>query len=73
VNAIPFMRSIQFSSILVSLLGFLPSLDQLIRPGEHLWRNRQTDLLRGLEIYHQLKLRRFAVPARRGAALASLS
>src|SRR5262245_54013563 len=33
------------------------SLDQLGRPGEHLRRNRQTDLLRRLEIYHQLELR----------------
>src|SRR4030095_2557847 len=37
--------------------GFLPSLDQPIRSGEHLRRNRQADLLRRLEIDHQLKLR----------------
>jgi len=30
----------------------LLSLDQLIRPGEHLRRNRQADLLRRLEIDH---------------------
>ena len=29
-----------------------PLLDQPIRPGEHLRRNRQADLLRGLEINH---------------------
>jgi hypothetical protein len=33
------------SSILASLLGFLPSLDQPIRSGEHLRRNYQIDLL----------------------------
>jgi hypothetical protein len=48
----------EFSSILASLLVFLPSLDQLGRPGEHLWRNRQADLLGGLLIDHELKLRR---------------
>jgi hypothetical protein len=35
----------EFSSILASLLGFLPSLDQPIRSGEHLRRNYQIDLL----------------------------
>ena len=34
------------------------SLDQLVRPSEHLRRNRQADLLRGLEINYKLKLRR---------------
>src|SRR4029434_11163702 len=34
------------------------SLDQLVRPREHLPRNRYADFLRLLEIDHQLKLRR---------------
>jgi len=34
------------------------SLNHLVRPPQHLLRNRQTDLLRRLEIDHQLKLRR---------------
>ena len=34
------------------------SLDQPIRSGEHLRRDRQADLLRSLEINHQLELRR---------------
>jgi hypothetical protein len=46
------------SSILAALLGFLPSLDQPTRPDEHLRRNCHADLLRCLEIDHQLKLRR---------------
>jgi hypothetical protein len=46
------------SSFLASPLGFLPSLDQLIRPGEHFRRDRQADLLCRLEINHELKLRR---------------
>ena len=50
------MENCTFSSILASLLGFVPSLDQPIRPGEHLRWNRQTDLFRCLEIDHQLKL-----------------
>jgi hypothetical protein len=48
----------EISSIPASLLGFLPSLDQAIRSGEHLRRNRQSDLLRRLQIDHQLELRR---------------
>ena len=34
------------------------SLDHLVRPRHHVRRNRQTDLLRRLEIDHQLELRR---------------
>ena len=42
-----------------STLDICPfSLDQLVRPGEHLRRNRQADLLRRLQIDHQLELRR---------------
>ncbi len=37
------------------LLGFLPSLDQPIRSGEHLRRNRQADLLGGFQIDDELK------------------
>src|SRR4249919_2149035 len=48
----------EISSILASLLGFLPSLDHSIRPVKHGWWNRQADLLRGLKIYHQLELHR---------------
>jgi hypothetical protein len=48
----------EISSILASLLGFLPSLDYFVRPRQHICRNRKTDLLRRLEIYHQLELRR---------------
>jgi hypothetical protein len=48
----------EFSSIVASPLVFLPSLDQPARPGKHLRRNRQADLLRGFEIDHQLRLRR---------------
>src|SRR5687767_11500842 len=29
-----------------------------IRPRQHVWRNRHTDLLRGFEIDHELELRR---------------
>jgi hypothetical protein len=46
----------EISSILASPRGFLPSLDQLIRSGEHLRRNLNADLLRRLQINHQLKL-----------------
>jgi hypothetical protein len=48
----------EFSSILASPLGFLPSLDQLGRPREYLRRNGQTDLLSRFQIDNQLKLRR---------------
>ena len=34
------------------------SLDQLVRPGEHVRRDREADLLRRLEIDHELKLGR---------------
>jgi hypothetical protein len=43
------------SSILASPLGFLPSLDQPIRPGEHLRWNRQTDLPRRAQTACQRK------------------
>src|SRR5438552_8572409 len=33
-------------------------LDYLIRPRQHVWGNRETDLLRGFQIDHELKLRR---------------
>ena len=36
----------EISSILASPLGFLRSFDHLIRPHEHIWRDRQADLLR---------------------------
>jgi hypothetical protein len=36
----------EFSSILASLLGFLPSLDHLVRPRQHIRWNSQADLLR---------------------------
>jgi hypothetical protein len=48
----------EFNSILGSPLGFVPSLDQPIRSGEHLRRNRQPDVLRSFEIDHQLELSR---------------
>src|SRR5215831_10190046 len=50
--------------ILFFMFFFLPrafslfSFDHFIRPIQHRLRNRQTDLLRGLEIDHQLELRR---------------
>jgi hypothetical protein len=37
-------------------LGFLPSFDHLIRSIQHRLWNRQADLLRRLEINHQLEL-----------------
>src|SRR4029450_9272596 len=46
----------QFSSILVSSLGFLPSLDHLVRSRQQIRRNRHADLLSGFQVYHQLKL-----------------
>ena len=46
----------EFNSILASPLGFLPSLDHLICPIQHRLRNVQADLLRRLEIDHQLDL-----------------
>ena len=39
-------------------IGNRKSLDHLVRPCEHLWRNRQADLLRGLQIDHELEFRR---------------
>jgi hypothetical protein len=47
----------EFSSILASLLGFLPSLDHLIRPEQYRLRNRHADLFRCLEIDYKLELR----------------
>src|SRR5262245_53836920 len=47
-----------FFSCLVRHAFCLFSFDQPIRSGDQLWRNRQADLLRGLEIDHQLELRR---------------
>jgi hypothetical protein len=46
------------SSILASLLRFVPSLDHPIRPRQHIRRNRYADLFRGLQIDDELKLRR---------------
>ena len=31
-------------------------LDHLIRPCQHIWRNRQADLFRCFEVDHELKL-----------------
>jgi hypothetical protein len=47
----------EFSSILASSLGFLPSLDHFIRSCQHIRRDCQADLLSGFQVYHQLKLR----------------
>jgi hypothetical protein len=46
------------NSILASPLRFLRSLDHLVRPRQHVRRDSQADLLRSLEIDHQLKLSR---------------
>ena len=35
-----------------------PLLDHLVRPCQHVWRYGQADLIHGLQIDHQLKLRR---------------
>jgi hypothetical protein len=48
----------EFSSILASLLGFLPSLDHFIRSIEHRLRKNETDLFCRFQINHQLELRR---------------
>jgi hypothetical protein len=48
----------EINSILASPLGFLPSLDYLVRPRQHIGRNRQTDLLSCVEIDDELELRR---------------
>jgi hypothetical protein len=45
----------EFSSILAEQLGFLPSLDYFIRSIQHRLRDRHADLLRRLQIDHQLK------------------
>ena len=41
-----------------SAIENLKSLNDLVRPRKHLLRNRHADLLRRLEINHELKLRR---------------
>jgi hypothetical protein len=46
----------EFSSILATLLGFLPSLDHFIRSIQHRLRNGQADLLRRFEIDDELEL-----------------
>ena len=48
----------EFNSILASLLGFVPSLDHIVRSRQHIRRNRQAHLLGGLKVDHQLKFRR---------------
>ena len=48
----------EFSSILASLLGFLPSLDHFIRSREKVRRKCQSDLFRCLEVYDEFKLHR---------------
>jgi hypothetical protein len=48
----------EISSKLAAQLGFLPSLDHFIRARQHIRRNRHPDLLRCLEINHQLELSR---------------
>jgi hypothetical protein len=48
----------EFSSILASLLGFLASLDHLIRPHQHIRRDREADLLGRFQIDDQLELHR---------------
>ena len=46
----------EFSSILASQVGFLPSFDQPICPGEYLRRNRHADLLGGFQLDDELEL-----------------
>ena len=41
-----------------SQIPFPASSDHLIRSGQHIWWNRETDLFRCLEIDYKLKLRR---------------
>src|SRR4029434_6905339 len=48
----------EFSPILASSLGFLPSLDHFIRSIQQRLRNGEIDLLGSLDIDHQLELRR---------------
>src|SRR5215510_8632657 len=48
----------EFNSILASLLGFLPSLDHLVRPDQHVRRNCQTDLLGRFQIDDELEFLR---------------
>ena len=50
-----FRLSLPFESFSHALCIFLSN--HLIRPGEHVRRNRQADLLRGLEVDHKLELR----------------
>lgn len=49
-------RRIQFNRSVP--VGFLKLLDHLVRPNQYLLWNRDTNLLRGLEIDHHLELRR---------------
>jgi hypothetical protein len=46
----------EINSILAAQLGFLPSLDHVIRPHEHVGRNRQADLLSRFQIDDEPKL-----------------
>jgi hypothetical protein len=47
----------EFSSILAAQLGFLPSLDDLVRSCQHIRWNRQPDLFSRFQIEHQFELR----------------
>src|SRR5262245_2097455 len=48
----------EISSILTSQLAFTALSNHLVRSRQHIRRNRQTDLLGGLEVDHQLELSR---------------
>jgi hypothetical protein len=48
----------EFNSILAAPLVLLPSLYHLIRLIQHGLRNRQANLLSGLQVDNQIKLRR---------------
>jgi hypothetical protein len=52
------IASTEINSILASPLRFLRLLDHLVRSRQHIWRNRQADLLGGFEIDHKLKFGR---------------
>src|SRR6516165_9405971 len=51
-----FLSFLALGSLPYALWGF--SSNHFVRPRQHIGRDRQTDLLRGLEIDHQLELRR---------------
>jgi hypothetical protein len=51
-------------------LSVQSSFDHLVRPNQQLRRDRQADLIRRLEVYHQLELRR--LPDRQIGGLGSL-